>query len=71
MYVSSGQWDKLKLRVRLNTPGVAGGIVELWVNDELKLSYSNVNIRENTNYGINGFILSSYSTDATGGNGTQ
>jgi len=69
--VSPGQWDKLKLRVRLNTPGVADGIVELWVNDELKLSYNNVNIRENTAYGINKFILSSYSTDATGGNGTQ
>lgn len=71
MYVSPGQWDELKFRVPLNTPGVADGIVELWVNDELKLSYNNVNIRENTNYGINKFILSSYSTDATGGNGTQ
>jgi len=69
--VSSGQWDKLKLRVRLNTPGSSNGVIELWVNDELKLSYNNVNIRLGTNYGLNKFILSSYSTRTTGSSGTQ
>lgn len=69
--VSSGQWDKLKLRVRLNTPGSRNGVVELWINDELKLSYNNVNIRLDTNYGLNKFILSSYSTRSNGFSGTQ
>lgn len=69
--VRSGQWDKIKLYTRLNTPGSSNGIVRLWVNDELKLSYENVNIRQNTDFGINKFILSSYSTGNNGGNGRQ
>ncbi len=69
--VRSGQWDKLKLYTKLNTPGLSDGIIRLWVNDQLKVSYENVNIRENTNYGMNKFILSSYSTNATGSNGLQ
>lgn len=59
-----GQWDKIKLRVRLNTPGVADGVVQMWVNDELKISHESVNIRESTAYGINKLNLSSYSTQA-------
>lgn len=69
--VRDNQWDKLKLYVRLNTPGVANGIIMLWVNDTLKLSYSNVNIRENTSYGMNKLIMSSYATTESNSNGVQ
>jgi hypothetical protein len=69
--VRSGQWDKIKLYVRLNTPGSSDGIVKLWVNDVLKLYYNNVNIRQNTSYGINKLIMSSYATDASGSDGYQ
>jgi hypothetical protein len=69
--VRFGQWDKIKLYVRLNTPGSSNGVVKLWVNDVLKLSHSNVNIRQNTSYGINKLIMSSYATDASGSNGYQ
>jgi hypothetical protein len=65
----ASQWDKLKLHVKLNTPGQANGIVQLWVNGELKVNYSNQNIREGTSMGVNKLILSSYSTRENGGNG--
>jgi hypothetical protein len=55
-----GQWDKLKLYVRLNTPGQANGIVRFWVNDQLKLEHTNLNLRENTAYGLNKLNLSTY-----------
>ena len=64
-------WEKLKLYVKLNTPGNADGILKLWVNDVLKVSYTNVNITENTGYGLNKLILSSYAVDASGSNGFQ
>ena len=64
-----GQWGKLKLYVKLNTPGQNDGIVQLWVNNLLTLDHSNVNIRENTSYGMGRLILSSYTTRQNSGNG--
>ena len=69
--VRFGEWDKLKLYTKLNTPGNSDGVVKLWVNNELKISYDDVNIRQNTLYGMNKLILSSYATDASGFNGVQ
>lgn len=69
--VRYGQWEDLKLYVRLNTPGSSNGIVKLWVNGVLKADYSNVNIRQNTQYGINKLILSSYATDQSVASGYQ
>jgi hypothetical protein len=66
-----GQWDKLKLRVRLNSAGQSDGIVQLWINDVLKASYTNVNIRENSGLGINKMIMGSYVLDTTVNNGAQ
>ena len=65
------QWEKMKLYVRLNTPNVANGVVRLWINDELKVDYSNVNIRAATNYGLNKLNLSSYATQSSPNNGVQ
>jgi Polysaccharide lyase len=65
------QWDKLKLYAKLNTPGVSDGVVKLWVNDELKLVHEDVNIRQNTDFGIGKLILSSYVMDTTVVNGYQ
>ena len=70
-YVRYGQWDKITLRVKLNTPGRADGIIQLWVNGELKLSHSNRNIRHGDDFGLNKLILSSYTTGQNGGNGVQ
>ncbi|MEW8628960.1 MAG: polysaccharide lyase [Candidatus Thiodiazotropha sp.] len=69
--VRFGQWDALKLYVRLNDPGLSNGVVRLWINDELKISYSDVNIRRNTNYGMNKLIISTYTTGDGGSNGVQ
>lgn len=63
--VRFGQWDKFKLFVKPNTPGVANGIVRLWINGELKVDRSNVAVREDTNYMPNKMILSNYCPDST------
>ena len=69
--VRFNQWDKLKLHVRLNTPGVSNGIVQLWVNDQLKADHRDVNIRFDSNYGMNKLILSTYATPASPTAGMQ
>ncbi len=69
--VRLGQWDKLKVHVRLNTPGASNGTLRLWVNDTLKLEYNDVNIRFNTAMGMNKLILSTYATPPSPTNGMQ
>lgn len=69
--VRLGQWDKLKLYVRLNAPNQNNGIARLWINDQLKLEHTNLNIRAGTSYGMNKFILTTYATDTSPSNGVQ
>ena len=69
--VRLGQWDKLKLYVRLNTPNQSDGIARLWINDVLKLEYTNLNIRAGTSYGINKFIMGSLATQVSPSDGVQ
>jgi hypothetical protein len=69
--VVPGQWDKIKLYVRLNSPGQSDGVVRLWVNDQLKAQYELLNIREATQYGMNKLNLSSYSNPPAISNGVQ
>lgn len=69
--VRFGQWDKLKLYVKLNTPGRADGIVKLWVNGVLKVDYGSVDIREGAAFGLNKLNLSSSSTQAGVNSGVQ
>lgn len=65
-----GSWDKIKLYAQMNTPGSADGIVRMWINDTLKLEYTNVDLRESTTDGWGRLILSSYTSNSTG-SGTQ
>ncbi|MBW9256993.1 MAG: hypothetical protein K1566_00155 [Candidatus Thiodiazotropha sp. (ex. Lucinisca nassula)] len=58
--VRPGQWDTLKVYFRNNTPGASDGIVRMWVNNVLKVEYTNVNLRESTNFNPNKLILSSW-----------
>ena len=58
--IRPGQWDTLKIYIRNNTPGASDGIVRMWVNDELKTEYTNVNLRESTNYNPNKLIMSNW-----------
>jgi len=69
--VRLGQWDKLKLYVRLNTPGVANGVVRLWVNDQMKIENTALNIRAGTSLGMNKMILSTLATQSSPSNGVQ
>lgn len=68
--VRFGQWDRIKLFIKLNTPGQSNGIVRLWVNNELKLEKTAVAVREGTSYNPNKVIMSNYVMDTTT-NGTQ
>jgi len=60
-----GQWDRLKLFIRPNTPGQTDGVVQFWVNGVLKVDYPNITLREDTQYNPNKMILSSHSSDIT------
>lgn len=66
-----GGWDKLKLYVLLNTPGVSNGVIRLWINGVLKLENTSANIREATAYGMNKMILSTYATANNPSSGVQ
>jgi hypothetical protein len=69
--VRYGQWDRLKMYIRLNAPGQRDGIARLWVNGMLKLEYTNVDVRGGTSYGINKFLTGSYATELSPSNGVQ
>jgi hypothetical protein len=38
-------WNKIKFRVKLNTPGLSDGIFQIWINDVLKANYPTMNFR--------------------------
>lgn len=40
-----GKWNKIKFRLELNSFGNNDGVFQLWINDELKCNYSNLNYR--------------------------
>ena len=68
--VRYGQWDRLKLFIKPNTPGRADGTVQLWVNGELKANYPNLSVREDLSVNPNKMIMSNYVTQTTA-SGTQ
>jgi len=43
--IELGSWTKLKFRLKLNAPGKVDGIFQLWLNDDLKCNYSNIDFR--------------------------
>lgn len=54
------QWEKIKIYVKQNTPGNGDGIVRMWINDILKAEHKGLNLRGDTNYGMNKLIMSCY-----------
>jgi hypothetical protein len=60
-----GQWDRLVLFIKPNTPGNLDGAIRFWVNGELKGEYLNITLREETQYNPNKLILSNYAPDTT------
>lgn len=70
-YITPGSWDKIKLYCRLNTPNLADGVIKMWINDELKIDQTNLNIRENTSFGFGKYLLSSYTRNSSLQDGYQ
>jgi len=66
--LSRGQWDNLRMFIKLNTSGQRNGIIKFWVNDQLIIDISDAYMREATSYNPNKLILSNYvtATDLTG-----
>ena len=46
--IYDGQWYKITWRQVINTPGVANGIFQMWINDTLAMNYSTVKFRAST-----------------------
>lgn len=68
--VQRGQWARIKVFIKPNTPGQNNGVVRMWINGVLKADHTDVPVRENTNFLPNKIILGQYVTD-TGTSGTQ
>lgn len=61
--IRRGQWDTIKMYMKLNTPGQRNGIVRFWVNGQQTMEYTDAHMRENSSYNPNKLILSNYVTD--------
>ena len=59
---SSTAWDQVELEIKLNTPGVADGLVRLWVNGTLYIERLNLQLRGPTPTSINSQGLLNAST---------
>ncbi len=64
-------WVRLKLYAAMNQPGLSDGVLRLWVDGVLKAEYTDVDLRESTEYGFGKLILSSWATDASGSDGFE
>ena len=60
-----GQWDRILLFVKPNSPGSTDGELRFWVNGQLKAEYRNITLREDTPYNPNKLIMGNYVTDTT------
>ncbi len=58
---SAGRWHCIEAHVRLNTPGVADGVFELWIDDAAEARRDRLNWRgEYTAYGLNALFVENY-----------
>jgi hypothetical protein len=70
-----GRWYCIEMRVKLNTPGQSNGIFEVWVDDALQVSLTDINwigsceVGPGKLYGINAFYLENFCNN--GVKGTQ
>ena len=55
-----GQWNTIKERLVLNSPGVPNGVLQVWVNGVQKINYSGIIFRVDQNVKADGFIISSF-----------
>lgn len=63
-----GKWHKVNLHVKMNTGGNSNGILQIWVDDILRINASNGYFRKSSDsYGISSFQM----TPVYGGGGTS
>ena len=54
----SGQWVCVEGHMRLNTPGLADGVLEFWVDEERQAGRDDLDLRGSwTEYGINALVI--------------
>ena len=70
-FISPGTYDKIKLYAKMNVGNTDNGILRLWINGNLLIEDTSVNIRAGTSFGFNKLILSSYTTSDSLENGWQ
>ena len=69
-----GQWYCIEMRVKLNDPGKSNGIYEVWVDDVLQVSLTDMNwigsceVGPGKFFGINAFYLENYCNGGVKGN---
>ena len=51
------QWVRFDFHVKLNTPGRADGLVEFWIDGNLKAKKYNLNIRGNNEFKLNNVLV--------------
>lgn len=62
----SGQWRCVEGHARLNTPGLANGVFEFWIDDEVEASTSDLDWRGSwTDYGINAVFFENHWNDGS------
>ena len=61
-----GNWFAVETRVKLNDPGQSNGILQVWIDDQLQISRTDLNyigslaIGPNAGYGLNWLMLENY-----------
>jgi hypothetical protein len=56
----TGTWFSIEQHVRLNTPGRADGLVEVWLNGRMVLSQRHLDFRSTLNLRIEGLFFSTF-----------
>ena len=63
----AGEWICIEVHVKLNDPGQANGVHEIWVNGQLEASRSDLNfVGSYTDYGINYLAFENYWNGGSG-----
>lgn len=59
--VVPNKWHKIKIRVKVNTPGAENGVIQMWIDDVLTTSYEDIVFcTTDAGYGWNNFALGGY-----------
>jgi hypothetical protein len=62
----TGRWQCVEARMRLNDPGEANGVMELWIDGALEARRAGLNwVGAYDEYGINGVFLENYWNDGS------